>query len=203
MKAKYIPLDYQARLHGGVILWDNVPHIIQVDGSDLHILDLTSQDYVARRINPHDDRLDIGSIELGYINTEQGAYYLSRMPARQFQQSITRKSIVEYFLSIRGIEATGRGRSEWLYTKAFRESYTKKYPSFNRAVELIQTEGRSSVALSRDVAITVDDLGTVKVFHKLEPVGVITSGSNVVRVPNSEKGWIVSMYLDGFGWEID
>ncbi len=201
MKARYPIGDYNQRLHNGVILWDGVPHRINTENDALNIADLVTGEMVARGVDPDHEHLDISSFELGYINTNSGAYYLTRMPLRQFKQSISSGSVIEYSLGNGGPMRDGMGRSRWLMTKEFRDRYTKPFPSFDKALELL--DNRESVALSPNVALTRDELGTVKVWFKLESVGVIVAGTRIVRVPTSDKAWVVSMYLDGFGWEVD
>lgn len=202
MKAKFLVQDYQARLHGGVILWGGIPHIISTDGESLNILDIPGGRPVARNIDPHHNDLDISSFELGYINTPRGAYYLTRMPQRQYRQSLTQGHVVEYHLSFGGIEKQRVGRSQWLMSEHFVNAYRNPFPRFDAALEMLDDEV-SSVALSRDIAITKDELGIVKVWHKLEMVGFIVPGTRTVRVPATDKGWVISMYLSELEWEID
>lgn len=201
MKAKYPIQDYNQRLHGGVVLWNGIPHRINTEDNALNISDLVTGEFVARGVEPDHDHLDISSFELGYMNTPHGAYYLTRMPLRQFKQSTSAGSVIEYSLGNNGVVRDNPGRSRWLMTKEFRDRYAKPFPTYERALNLL--EDRNSVALSPDIALTRDELGTVKVWHKLEPVGLIVAGTRIVRVPSSDKAWIISMYLDGFGWEID
>ena len=199
MKAKFPIQDYNQRLHNGVILWDGVPHRVNTEDNTLNIADLVTGALVATGVDPDHEHLDIASFELGYINTDHGAFYLTRMPLRQFKQAIESRSVIEYHLGNMGPQRDGRSR--WLMTKEFRDRYVKPFPTFEKAQQLL--EERCSVALSPNIALTTDELGTIKVWYKLEPVGVIVAGTRVVRVPTSDKAWIISMYLSELGWEVD
>lgn len=205
MKAKYGPADYEARLNGGVVLWKGIPHKVQVDGHQININDLITGRAVERNIEPLDDNLDISSPELGFINGEYNAYYLMRVPLRKYRQTLEQNAIFESILQTGGFynEHGGRG-SVMLYTKYFRDSYTNNYPSFDEAVKLLTDEKMESVALNRHVAITLDPLGIVKVWYRMgdQPVGWVEPGGHIIKVPESDKGWVISLYLEGFGWEV-
>lgn len=201
MKAKYPVTDYNQRLHSGVVLWKNVPHCINTEDNTLNITDLVTGEMVARSVSPDHEYLDIAAFELGYINTEVGAYYLTRIPARQFKQAITSGSVIEYRLTRDGPSRDGIGRGRWLRTQEFRDRYTKSYPTYDEAVRMFNGD-RVSVALSPDIAITKHK-ELVKVWHKLECVGEIKSGTRTVIVPSSEKAWVISMYLSQLNWEIE
>lgn len=203
MKARYPIQDYNQRLHKGVILWKGVPHCIHSEVGQLDITDLVTGEMVAQQVAPDHEDLDIASFELGYINTPVGAVYLTRMPLRQFKQAITPGSVIEYRLTNDGPSRTGRGRSEWLLSKEFRNRYTKKFPRFDEAVQILNNLDRVSIALSPDIAISRLRSGKMKVWHKLELVGTIDAGSRTVKVPTSEKAWVISMYLGELDWEVD
>lgn len=202
MKAKYQIQDYNQRLHRGVILWNGVPHCINTEDNTLNITDLVTGEMVARSVSPDHEYLDIAAFELGYINTEVGAYYLSRIPARQFKQAITTGSVIEYKLTHNGLGRDGLGRgSRWLMTEEFRNRYLNPFPSFDQAIRMFSAD-RPSVALSPSVAITKKRDGSYIVYYKLEEVGMIKPNTRTVIVPSSEKAWVISMYLSQLNWEV-
>lgn len=201
MKAKYPIQDYNQRLHRGVILWKGVPHCINTEDDTLNITDLVTGEMIARNVSPDHEHLDIAAFELGYVNTEFGAYYLSRIPARQFKQAITAGSVIEYRLISEGIVREGMGRSRWLQSEQFRDRYIKPFPHFDLAINLFDDE-KQSVALSPSIAITKNRDKSFTVWYKLEEVGKIKHNTRTVIVPSSEKAWVISMYLSQLNWEV-
>lgn len=205
MSVKFGPADYEARLQGGVVLWKGIPHRVSVDGHEIHITDLVTNRTVARSVEPLDNNLDISSPMLGFINGEVHTYYLQRIPRRRYRQALESNSILEFTLRAEGlVNENGGGRSDILYTDFFRNAFTKRYPTFDEAVVDLNNEVRTGVALSREIAITKDDLDIVKVWYKTgeQPVGWIEPGGRTVRVPNNDKGWLISMYLNEVDWEV-
>lgn len=201
MKAKYPIQDYNQRLHSGVILWKGVPHCINTEDNTLNITDLVTGEMVARSVSPDHEYLDIAAFELGYMNTDIGAMYLSRIPARQFKQAITPGSVVEYRLQRDGLVREGMGRSRWLRSVSFRERYTKPFPSYDEALRMFGGDVQS-VALSPSIAICKQRNGFISVWYKLEEVGEIKPNTRTVIVPTSEKAWVISMYLGQLNWEV-
>ena len=205
MKAKMGPADFEARLNGGVVLWKGIPHRVQVDGHQINLNDLVTGRAVERNIEPLDDNLDISSPELGYINGEGAAFYLMRIPLRKYRQTLEANAIKELILRQQGLGDTGGRGSELLYTKYFRDAFVKPYPTFEEAVRLLEDESMISVALNKNAAITRDDLGIIKVWMKTgeQPVGWVEPGGRIIKVPSGEKAWLISLYLENFGWEYD
>ena len=210
MAIKYGPADYEARLNGGVILYNGIPCRVQVDGHQINITDLTSSRHVARNVDPLDENIDISAPELGFMNTPTCAVYLERIPRRRYKQALEAASVLETVLRRNGpVQEVPAGRGASIYSDDFRKMFTQRYPSFDEAVSRIVSEDSEvqSVALSRKVAITGDDFGRLTVWYKGRvgdtPVGWIDPGSRTVKVPSTEKAWVVSMHLQGLDWEVE
>lgn len=206
MKIKYRPQDYEARLHGGIILYGGVPHKVVTDGGTVHLQDIVTGRVVLRGIDPIHNDLDISSPKLGYLNTDEGyAVYLSRIPLRRYKQSLDERAISESTLTRdgHGNDGGGDGHSRYLYSQAFKDTYVKGYPSFREIRGKLEREEATSIAASRDVAMFMDELGIIKVYHKLELIGWIAPKSHTVMVPNSEKAWVISAQLQELGWEVE
>lgn len=208
MRIKYQPRDYEARLNGGVILWDGIPHRIMTNDGQLDIYDLVKNLRVASNVEADDPRLDISSPPLGYLNTDRGAYYLMRSPLRRYQQAMSARNCVEGILGPNGVEFGPEGRSEWLFTKEYRNTFTKGYPTFYEAVDLLdKPNGPVSVAINRECAITKDELNIIKLWWGFgdTPVGFVDGNtrSKIVTVPNNECAWIISMHLSEFSWDME
>lgn len=203
MKIKYRLQDYEARLHGGVVLYGGVPHMVQTAGESVNLVDLVNGRAVLRGIDPMHHNLDISSPPLGYIQGDEYAVYMMRIPHRRYKQSLDSRAICEYRLDRNGlVQDDGEGHSRWLNSAAFRDSYVKPYSSFDAARKLLTDEKVVSVAMSRDVAMFMDELGLIKVYYKMELIGFIAPGSRTVVVPSSDKAWVISMYFNELGWEV-
>lgn len=209
MKAKYLAADFEARLNGGVVLYKGIPHRVLIDEHQINLADLLTSRTVIRDVPPLDENLDISAPELGFMNRETHAVYLERMPRRLYRQSLESRSVVETCLYREGpIQEVPNGRGNAIYSKDFLKMFTEPYPTFDQAVAKLTAPDSEvlSIAVSRMVALTSDDFGRITVWYKGRmgdaPVGWVDPGSRVVRVPSTDKAWVISIYLSELGWEV-
>ena len=205
MKAKYLAQDWEARLHGGIVRWIDKPVRIMIDGNGLSLYDIAEGGLLVQGIDPLDDRLDISSVPLGYINHTR-AVYLARSPLRRYKQSVDIRGVRAYVLAAKEFIDSGQG--ELIFTDAYKKSYDPNgWPTVPRVLEVLSKAGRAhSLAISREVAMSVDrsdDPKNINVFWKFDHVGTVEIGTNVVKVLETDMSFLVSKELSKYvGWEI-
>lgn len=219
MKNCIIPADQNQRFNGTIICYKGVPYYVSMDGPVMLLYSLEQMNpgagvrpRIAHKVDPYDDDVDISSIPLGFVNFAglQSVVYCYRMPKRKFQQGISEHTCHFEWLpdhtKVEGQQRVYRMR-DVLYTLEFIASVTQQYPTLEEALKTLkdwkETYKRGEVAISRDVALAIDAMGIIRVYYKNSQVGWIPPGKCIVNVPSTEMGWIVSMYLSGFKWEIN
>jgi hypothetical protein len=92
MRPKYLSQDLKQRLEGGVIFYNDTPHFVSRANSSnskpltlVPLIDMNSSGFTVKL---DDERLDISSRPLGYVNHRGRAYYLIRNPSRRYKQSM-------------------------------------------------------------------------------------------------------------------
>lgn len=219
MKNCIIPADQNARFNGTIICYKKIPYYVSMDGNTMRLYKLetinsnyTGMKAAAINVNPYDDDVDISSIPLGYVNLPaiRSVVYLMRRPVRRFRQGISEETVTFGWLpdhvTSKQPERVYYRTRDILYTAEFENAVLEQYPTLDEAFETLKgwakEDDRGEVALSRDVALSINKVGIINVYYKNELVGWIASGKKVVNVPSNEMGWIISLYLSGFRWEI-
>jgi hypothetical protein len=60
------------------------------------------------------------------------------------------------------------------------------------------------VAIRRDIAIEINQMGIINVHYKRSFVGWIQPDKNIVHIPKSDLSWVISKYLsDHLDWVVD
>ncbi len=223
MKNFIIPQDHNARFHGTIIRYDEKPYYVLVSGPAMHLYNPSrvmnchfhpnGNDADVKGVDPYDDKLDISSIPLGYVNRTniRSAVYLIRRPVRKFQQGISEACVIQAYLPEHikhANEANVLNRTrDTLYSTDFEDMVNGKYPTLDVALKAIRewqkVDGRGEVAVDREIALAIDGMGIIRVYFRNSYVGWIAPDKKTVNVPSNDMGWIVSMYLSGLNWEIN
>lgn len=200
--SKFKPQDYLQRFADGIAFYSGLPYRVMIDRNDIHLVCLVSGDIKYRSVQ-NDELLDVSSPPLGYINTSDGAIYITRIPRRRYKQCIDAQSVEESMLKSDGHKVLDRRLGGSLFTKNFYDSYANEYPKLESALKMLKK--RQSVAISRDFALTLDELGIIKVWYKYDQIGWIDPlNTKICKVPDTDKGFLISYYLtNSFGWEVE
>lgn len=201
MRAKYLPQDTEARLHRGVCFFDGRPYYLELMSQTVAKLTQLYGTKTPFNIELNDQRLDISSPKLGYLNAKGGlAVYVYRKPERKYKQLITAGS-VNSFIPLKGSGLySGEVLYETMMSKQGESMLLGEYPTLTKVLKKLGEGKIQSLAISRDIALAMDDKGIVHVFYKMDDVGVIKD--KTVEIPSGDVAWVVSRNLEGFDWVV-
>ena len=118
-------------------------------------------------------KLNIEPVPLGYVNNVKTTSFLSRMPKRRWKQGLSPAvlslNVSEFFLQ----------------SKALGNCILNRYPSFDKAYELIKEEKKLSCAFNREWALRVGVLDPDIMFRGTS-VGIYTELGGVSLKPKYE-----------------
>jgi hypothetical protein len=143
------------RLQHTVVKYDGRPVLIKgVNGTgrglDAYMLP-HAKDII--QIKLQDPKLDVANLALGYVNVNDYAVYLTRIPGRQQKQGLC-KSNVMFGQNGRNVDL---GWQNLIVTPEFSDAFRGIYPSFNEVIErLYANEELQSMAFSRRFALEMD-----------------------------------------------
>ncbi len=204
MRSKYANKDLEARLHGTIIRYNNHPYFCRYNGSNSLILYHVNQtDSEFKTIKGNDVLLDISSVPLGYIQQGDKVAYLTRKPHRRYKQGIDDSALLWHTIDEEeGPQNFPRSLRGNLYTQATIDMILGNYPALDKVMD-IKPDRAVEVAISRDVAVRYRPaLQMWDVFLRRRCVGWVPPGTRTVVVPSNDMGWVVSLYLTGFNWEV-
>lgn len=201
MRCKYPDRDLSQRLDQTICRYENFPYFIRYAGAGtLHLYYLTKRggDPV-RTIDATDQKFDVSSVPLGYFQvTANRVAYATRRPHRMYKQGLSPDSVTMSYLP--GSQAMMAG----LYCQGMEDMILGKYPDLDRAMRFLRESSQDTeIAISRDTALKWNsNLKLIFVYFKGDEVGWIAPGTNTVIVKSYELGWVVSVHLSGFKWEV-
>ncbi len=135
----YGNLEYaRQKLLNTVIKWgDKAVYVIEVNGSDQNII-VVSRTLSGRQVEAPIEQYTLRGFKLGYINSDEGAFYLVRVPMRSdWRQGLRERNC--FF-------TTGGPQSNPSRERLMR-ALEATYPSFTDALSKVRNEG-GSVAFS-------------------------------------------------------
>lgn len=207
--------DLEQKLHDTIIRYKGIPYYTLVDGTNLCLRSLDNANgKIVHSVNYRDPDIDISTVPLGYVNLDpyKAAIYIKRLPVRRVKQGINAHNThVEFALGTTRQILDHYGRNGLLYNKEFENSILGKFPplpeALNRLRELYQEseiETNTPIAISRDVGLSMDEQGIIKVFYQEGYVGWMPPNENTVMVGSKNNlGWVVSKYLNPYiGWNV-
>jgi len=221
MQCRYPDQDLIQRLDRGIARYRGHPYYVIVDRERaekdpegkriilkkreafLYHLDNVNGDH-ALKVSVDDPDFDISTPPLGYYQqTKDSVTHVVRRPLRRFKQTLDPDSVFFHPLS----KENQNRHNPTLFCAGFKNAIIGNFLSYQD----IQKEFAKSVksierVLSIDVALKwIPELKITHVFFKNELVGWISPNEpTTVIVPNSEKGWVVSKYLQVFnGWKVE
>lgn len=217
MKARRMPNlwessdDLSARLNGGLFRYDGRVVMVQYDGEGLLLLLEPSTGKRLGKINPKDERLDVSSLELGYMNlimsTGLGVRYAQRRTSKRYQQGVS--SSTTSVLSISGEESNGtfqtpEGQMAYVIgSKGFIDSVEGRFPEVDAAISAIQKGGSGAeFAVSQSVAMKSLATGLVLIYYRTKHVGHFDTTDRLVKVAEGPRGEFVREELETLGFKV-
>lgn len=183
--------DASMRLRNSVVLYDGVPHMVEAveaapaeDAKEIFRIRCyplprgtgpSIRKYISSKL------FDLGAFPMGFINTEQGAVFCSRAPARQQSQGLTSKNFIsEMVPAFNEVAIYGAPKKKGMNFDAFCESkelplmLRNDYIPFAEACNVAQDK-LISTAFSRELAVVPDrDLPfLLYLYHKTIKVGIV------------------------------
>ncbi len=199
MRCEYLDQDYEQRMHGGVCFYNGQPVYLNATRGILSYVDFPLGNNPPVEIEKDDPLLDISSPRLGYVNLKNRCVFTYRKPERKYKQTLTAGAVGIF-------DPYGDGQRQdvgvMFGSEYFKNMLTDQYPTVKEAFKSLNGNVYSR-AINRNVALVKDTFGTIRVFYKFDEVGHLKLGENTVHVPNGQLSWVVSKYLEGYGWEID
>jgi hypothetical protein len=214
MNCEIMTNDLGQKIGDTIVRYDGIPYYVRVAAGDLiNLFDVASPSgKTVQQVDARDPLFDISSLPLGYVNYQlwKQTFYVTRFPKRQVKQGvIPQNTKINYFPNLHWTGGFPRSQ-DVLFNKAFKDSVMGVFPPLENAIKGlrgIHTSNPSthySVAISRDIALVIDEQAIVKVYYKNRYVGWIAPNDNIVNVNETDgMGWVVSKYLsDVLGWVI-
>lgn len=198
MKVKWRGGDLSQRLDRTFIRYDDQVYYCRYAGpTTLQLTSPVANGSLPTNVSINDDKLDVSSLPLGYLQFGSYVYYLSRYPGRRYKQGVCQESLIFSPQLIVPMD-------EVLFSQGFVNMVEDKYPNMPAVIKAIK-RAAPALAMSRETAIFFDaDNKIYKVKYKQEEVGYINPEiPTVVEVPSEESSWVVSMYLSNFTWRVN
>lgn len=214
--------DVQQKLDSCIFRYKGVPYYVRGKGSSLSLYHLyDSGGASAHTIHYNDPDLDISSIPLGYVNVpnpnEKGTFlvsYFTRIPIRRVKQGVTTENT--NMSALPGANKMA-GKNNVMFSKAMVDSIMGDFPKLDVALkdlrklvaqkdaEILQGKNvRFEIAISRSIALVIDQMGIIRAYHKNVYIGWIAPDDYIIHVKSNDLGWIVSKYLHHIlGWKVD
>lgn len=206
MKCNIIPKDIPQKIGESIFRYKGFPYYCRdAGGNRLALYNLWNiQGEYVQMIDYQDKDFDFSSVPLGYVNVKDYVCvaYIMRTPVRKVKQGINNHNTKYYNLP--GVKPCG-GLNYVLFSKAFTDMVMDKYPSLEEAMtKLRKLQEPGGIAITRSIALSIDEQDIIKVYYKNQYVGWIQPGKFTVHVKGNDLGWVISKYLSHvLGWQID
>ena len=203
MRQKYKSDDVRARLHHTIIRYNGHPYLAEVSSEGLISLRNVANGNLEATVNSDDEKLDISSISIGYVNVSDPKYrtavYLKRQPLRRFKQGIEISTLSQTVLG-----KFSEVNHQTILSYGFVDAVLGRFPAIAEALNMLTKLGWHSVAVSRDVALRRDG-EYIKVYIKDKEVGYMEAGGRdrEVIIPTDEVSYCYTHTLmDLKGWTV-
>lgn len=145
--------DARMRLHNSYCQFDGVPVFVKIPTDTLlaEIHDLVKGN-ILTTIDPNDERLDVESLPLGYVDFGKTSAFAARLPYRQQKQGVcsdNTRIVKEHWLSRQRNQGTF---GEVPFANAY-NMFTNKYREFEEARKLIESGKAEAVPFHRKLCL--------------------------------------------------
>lgn len=217
MRCRIPERDLGLKLNDTICRYKGEPVWVRVEGGTIYLYKLPDVNTSGRwftTIKSNDPDLDVASVPLGYMqgdgNNRNSVFYLSRIPIRKVKQGLPLTAIKSVQVGDDSNGPRGKAPSGAYLNNSFVRMVKNDYPKLPDAMKMLRglhSKDSSKVyqaAISRDIAIEINQMGIINVHYKKVFVGWIQPDKNIVHVPTSELSWVISKYLsEHLDWVVD
>lgn len=166
-------------LHGSVCLYDGEPIYVTTDRKiypKINLYKIDALNKIWKKIEVSDPLFDDRSPNLGYMNFEDNAHYLRRMPVREQNQG----------LRIFNVVATPAIQLDWFPSMNLYNCIKNIYPSYSEALDRTIKAGQEGCAFHRHVAIRPIDWRSKGLYYRTRLAAVWNDDNwNFIRSEDS------------------
>lgn len=145
--------DLTTILHNTVIRYRKKPVFVkEVDGRELWLTSLENPKEKANPVSLSDLEIDFTPVPLGFVNFNKYAYYITRVPSRQYKQGLSTGNIAIEAVEENHDTIFGIQTLQNVCNKSLAACILGRYPCLEQAIKDV-VEGAKSVAFSRQFAI--------------------------------------------------
>ena len=212
MRCKIPARDLAQKLDQSICRYDKLPVYCRVmQKGVIHLYPLDNLNEYVHVIKPNDEKFDISGIPLGCIQGRRESnrvFYLSRVPWRRTKQGLQYPSLV-----IRKLGETNPLRTDpasIVFSTNFINMVMGNYPTLKDAIDTIRQQHKRNpedihqIAISIDIALSINAMGIIYVYFKNQFVGWMAPDTMTVIVPHSDKALIVSKFLSHeLSWKVE
>lgn len=185
----------------GKYVWASVPG----DGEDLCVnLQNVLSGEQFDKVHSSDEALDVSAFPLGYMNKRQGAIFTARMPIRINRQGLCSENAVWYQEAGEQLYPTAI-RNDDLKSKAFFEMLNDEYGKFPDIIKNLthnKSDEPASIAFSRRMALSRDNIGLIKLLYLTKPIAVYEPKSKEFRVSERFAHYLPILSFHGIKAEV-
>lgn len=203
--AKKIPYptndDKYRRLEGTVCLWKGEPYYVTLRNGygmpplgheEVNLLSINDSNKIKTKgsyitVNYTEDDFVYRCIELGYMNYDGSAYFLGRMPNREFHQGLSENNIYD-------AEGKIRNRSGWFGSKSLYDCILGKHPTLDEVMERIGDV--ESIAFDRNFAVAKLDRKRLLLKHRGQVIGWMSADDSKFSVFKNRSNAFIQPILD-------
>jgi hypothetical protein len=161
------------------------------DYHKLHCYDLSRMDRKAKIVDYREPEFDYRAFPLGYMNYNNNAHYLVRIPYRIQKQGLCRHAInCDPHI----------GGSDWYTSAGMRDTILNVYPKLAEALVQIEDGEARSVAVHRTFAIS--NTRPISLSYKGRVIGYMEKNYKFRLLDNKEADAITMMINDAFKGEL-
>lgn len=157
-----------------VIRWNKTPVYVKAVNrlNELVLQELGNKKEIITKVS--DELLDFTPVPLGMCNEGKDAFYLTRIPYRQYKQGVCKQSLRIKFIS-KNYDELAADKLLTMKSQGLKECINGDYPTLQNAIEKIRgDEGVKAIAFSRQFALD----GDFNIFFKTERVGIYDADAN-------------------------
>ncbi len=213
MRCKIPSKDLGLKLNETVCRYEGEPKWVRVSEGRIFLYSLTEPGGHYMHIKSDDPKFDVASPPLGYMQHKNEVWYLTRIPLRKTKQGVCQAAIACRQLGHKidySAKTLGSPIQKLLFSQGFIDMVKGNYPPLGDSLKKLRglhakdSEKVYQVCVRRDVAMEINQVGVINVSYKGKFCGWIQPDKNMVHIPHSDLGWVISKYLSHeLDWEVD
>lgn len=207
MDKRYLtPEDVKLRLDECIIKVDEDFYFVRADGMKIKMFNINSINLnPVGVIDANSDRIDLTSINPGYVNHNDYAVYVTRAPYRKQKQGIGLHNLI-YLVETN----MDKVPPNLLFSTEMVQALYNKYPSYKEALKKVRSTSpgmvkryafTKSFMLCRDLTSSQADLNLITLWYESEPIGTVDE-NNVVTLNPLMYNSVFIYALTGLGIEV-